>query len=622
MKGIAIWLAIFVTLTAPLAKAAESLIVSEAYWVDESKAATLGDAKKADFKPFEGSLSMGFKPYALWVKVRIAANFNDEKIALIIKPAFIRRIELYDPDLVASDTPVVPVVSGRDAGITPINHIGVDNGFIIPTSRKERTIFLRITTTTALVADISVEPLAEAEFGSQSTLGMLLVYVAFLCAILLWALVGWVVRRDVLYGLFALRLVFSIFHLSVMSGLLRYFFAGTLGASARDSIYNFILVTVIAVTGSFDFKLISEFGVPQWLRKFAWSLLCLPAACLMLVMLGHTQMALHMNTFVVSVFVIMNVVMAFSISNKEKNPLGQMATNTIRVAYFLMAMVVIGPALIITNILNASVPVMKIVFLHALITTVTLFIILTIRARQRDLLAQQAILQFELKEQELQRESERRSEKERFLSMLVHELRNPLSVIRLRTSASTSSGKAVHLAVREMAQIIERVEQTEVLELVNQPCLKSSFDLGPFLREIVADHPAESRIALDALTNFSVETDPEILKGIVRNLLDNAGKYSPDTSCIQVALTKQMQDDIDGVGLSITNEVGEAGIPDAERLFTKYYRSPGSHRSPGSGLGLYLVANWAKALGGKIDYHLVAGEKGSSRVRFSLWLPK
>ena len=621
-RGIVLWLAVAVLLTSPLAQAADSFVNSQAYWVDKTGTATLDDAKRADFTPFEGAISKGYRPYALWVKLRIAAKPDAEQLALIIKPAFIRQIELYDPDLIASDRPVVLIVSGRDAGITPINHIGVDNGFIIPASRKERTLFLRITTTTTLVADISVEPLAEAEFGSQSTLAALSVYLAFLCAFLLWALVGWLVRRDVLYGLFALRLVFSILQISVMSGVLRYFFAGILEVSTRDHIYNVVLVTVIAVAGSFDFKLISEFGVPRWLQKFAWSLLCLPAACLLLVMLGHAQAALQINAFVVILFVIMNVVMAFTARNNEQNPYGQMAINTIRIGYVLMAMVVIAPALIATNILNTSVPAMKIVFLHAVITTVTLFIVLTIRARQKDLLAQQALLQYEVKERELQRESERRSEKERFLSMLVHELRNPLSVIRLRTSASTSSGKSVHLAALEMAQIIERVEQAEALELANLSCLKASVDMGLFIREIVADHPAASRIVFDGPSNFLVETDREILKRIVRNLLDNASKYSPDASRIEVVLSARLQNDSDGVELSITNAVGEAGIPDADKLFTKYYRSPGSHRSPGSGLGLYLVANWVKVLGGKIDYQLVAGEEGFSLVRFSLWLPK
>lgn len=206
--------------------------------------------------------------------------------------------------------------------------------------------------------------------------------------------------------------------------------------------------------------------------------------------------------------------------------------------------------------------------------------------------------------------------------MLVHELRNPLSVIRLRTSASTSSGKSVHLAALEMAQIIERVEQAEALEFANLSCLKAHVDLDRFLHEIIADHPAASRIMFHGLPHCSVETDREILKRIVKNLLDNASKYSPDASCIEVVLRAQLQNNSDGVELSITNAVGEAGIPDADKLFTKYYRSPGSHRSPGSGLGLYLVANWVKVLGGKIDYQLVAGEEGFSLVRFSLWIPK
>lgn len=620
--GVVLWVALAALLIAPLARAAEPLLISQSYWVDESGKATLADAEKASFTPFQGSLGKGYKPFALWVKLRIAGQDSGGQVALIVQPSFIRQIELYDPSLEGNRAPIASVVSGRDANITPVNHIGLDNGFVIPPSTEPRTLFLRITTTTTLMADIEVKSLGDAEFDSQVTAGTLAVYFAFLCAFLLWALVSWAVRRDLLYGLFALRLVFSILHLSVMTGILRYFFAGTLSASARDHIYGFILVTVVAVTGSFDFKLISEFGVPRWLQKLAWSLLGLPALCVFLLLLGYPQTALRISALVVILFVIMNVVLAFSAHDTARLPFGQMAINTIRAGYVLMAMVVIAPALIATNVLHTGVPVMKIVFLHALITTVILFAILTIRARQKDLLAQQSLLQYEIKERELRQESERRAEKERFLSMLVHELRNPLSVIHLRTSKNSPSGVAVHQAAREMAQIIERVEQSEALEHASPKTLKSNVDLGLLLRELAAEHTAASRILVDAPTQVTVASDRDLLRSIVINLLDNASKYSPDASPIHMALAEHSDDGTEGAQISIVNEVGEAGAPDAARLFTKYYRSQGAHRWPGSGLGLFLIANWAKSLGGTVGYDRDDDATGNTVVRFSLWLPK
>lgn len=620
--SVVLWVAIAAQLNVSLAHASEPILISQAYWADESGTATLNDVKRADFKPFEGSLAKGYKPFALWVKLRIGGVDGTEPLALVVQPAFLRQIELFDPAMNGSGQPVTPLVSGRDANITPTNHIGFNNGFVVPSSREPRDLYLRVTTTTTLAVDISVKPLAEAEFDGQLAAATLSVYFAFLSAFLLWAVVSWAVRRDLLYGLFALRLLFSILHLSIMTGIMRYFLSGELNASIRDNIYNFVLVSVIAVTATFDFKLISEFGVPRWLQKIAWSLLALPAACLVLLLMGQTQTALRVNALVVVVVVVMNVAMAFSARNRDMAPYGQMAINTIRIGYVLMAIIVIAPVLIVANVVHTGVPVIKVVFLHALITTLILFAVLSIRARQKDLLAQQSLIQYEIKERELRQESERRAEKERFLSMLVHELRNPLSVIRLRTGGSSSSSKAVHQAALDMAQIIERVEQSETLDHASVHVQKTRLDMGNVLRELADEHPAAPRVDVEVSTVLTVETDEDILRRIVKNLLDNAWKYSPDASRIGIALAERSADGVDGIQLKVLNEVGEVGVPDAEKLFTKYYRSKGAHRRPGSGLGLFLVAAWVKALGGTIGYEEITSAHGNPLVRFSLWLPK
>ena len=621
--GLLLWVALATLLITPLAGAAEPpLLISQAYWVDASGEATLDEAVNAPFVNFDGSLSKGYKPVALWVKVTLSGQDASEQLALIVRPAFIRQIELYDPYFHNSSQALMPLMSGRDANITPTNHIGLNNGFVISSSKETRDLFLRITTTTSLIVDIDVQSLEDADYDSHLTAGILSLYFAFLLVFLLWSLVNWAVRRDQIYALFALRLLFSMFHMFVWFGLLRYFFSGTLNASVRDHIYNLVFIGVTAVAASFDFKLISEFGVPRWLQKVAWTTLSLSAVCLLLELLGKTQSALQLNSLSVLICMVMNVILAFSTSDKDMAPYGRMAINTIRFGFLLMAIVVIVPVLVVSNVLQISVPLLKVVFLHAAISTVTLFAILTIRARQRDLLAQQSFVQYEIKERELRQESERRAEKERFLSMLIHELRNPLSVIRLMTSESSSNGRAVHKAALEMAQIIERVEQSETLENASAQSRKTRLNLGSVLREIAMEHSASPRLDVDAPVDLTVETDGDLFRSIVRNLLDNAGKYSPEASRINIVVVCRPFDGNDGVQLSVLSEVGDAGAPDVERLFTKYYRSKGARRQPGSGLGLFLVASWAKTLGGNMSYEQIDGANANSFVSFSLWLPK
>ena len=371
----------------------------------------------------------------------------------------------------------MPLLSGRDARITPVNHIGINNGFIVPSSKAPRDVFLRITTTTTLTVEVDVKSLDDAGYESQVTAATLSVYSAFLLAFLLWALVNWAVRRDLIYGLFSLRQFLSVCHLFVCFGPLRYFFSGLLSVSVSDHIYNFITLSLSYVAAVFNFKLVSEFGVPRWLQKIAWSTTVLSASSFLLLLAGMVQPALNLNSLFVIASLIASVVLAFSVNDTDKKPYGRLAINSLRIGFSLMATIIVIPFLMYNKFLQFNTPFFHVLFLHALISTIIFFTILSIRARQKDLLAQQLLVQFKIKEVELEKESERRAEKEKFLSMLTHELRNPLSVIRLVTNDGTSSGKAVHKAVLEMAQIIERVEQGEKLEDADVRRQRVSVDL-------------------------------------------------------------------------------------------------------------------------------------------------
>lgn len=621
-QGLVLLVMLAAMLIAPMARAAEPLLISEAYWVDESGEATLEEAANARFVSFEGSLSIGYKPFALWLKLKVAGQDTPEQLALTVRPAFNRRIELYDPHFQKNDTSLMPVISGRDANITATNHIGFENGFIISSSKEPRDIFLRITTTTTLTADIDLQSLEDAEYATHVTAGTLAIFLAFLMAFLLWSLISWAIRRELIYGMFALRLLLTMLHACVWLGPLRYLFSSTLSAEFRDHIYNFATVLLVAVSASFNIKLISEFNVPQWLQKIAWCIAGLSAVPLFFLLMGMPQTALYSNTIVLNSGLLMNVAVSLFGIDKNKGPYGLLAVNLVRFGFLVMAIIIVVPSLMFHNIVRPNVQFTKVLFLHAVTSTIIFFAVLSIRARQKDLMAQQALVQYEIKERELRKENERRIEKERFLSMLTHELRNPLSVIRLMTSESSSSGKAVQKAALEMAQIIERVEQSERLDDAGRHSHKTKVEVRHFLQDIAREHSVSSRLDLEVADDVTMETDENLLRSIVGNLLDNAGKYSPEASRIRLIGGNETFEGIDGVQLSVLNEVGETGVPEAEGVFTKYYRSKGAHRRPGSGLGLFLVAGWVKTLGGNISYQQIGSTNGKPLVHFGLWLPK
>ncbi len=348
----------------------------------------------------------------------------------------------------------------------------------------------------------------------------------------------------------------------------------------------------------------------------------LPAVSVLLLLMGDVQAALRFNALIVSVVMGLVLLLALSTRQTEDRPYERMAVLIVRVGFVIMTFLIAIPAFMYQNLIKVNLSVTNLLFLHAVISAIILSAVLSIRARQRDWQAQQALLQYRLKEQELQAENARRIEKERFLSMLTHELRNPLALIRLVTSADSPTGRTVEKAAVEMARVIERVEQSEKLDDKAIDVQMTRVDLKEVLQDLAAHSSAASRIELDVQGDCAAVTDETLIRSILKNLIENAEKYSAAASPIRVGAIDSKTDGTAGVRIGVENQAGDAGVPDPEKLFTKYYRNKRAHRQPGSGLGLFLVANWARALGGRMDYASERKADGTETVSFSLWIPQ
>ena len=93
----------------------------------------------------------------------------------------------------------------------------------------------------------------------------------------------------------------------------------------------------------------------------------------------------------------------------------------------------------------------------------------------------------------------------------------------------------------------------------------------------------------------SVAGQPEALAILLRNLVDNALKYTPAGGTVDIAVTAQ------GQGVQLVVEDSGPGIPDGERerVVDRFYRVPGS-AAAGSGLGLAIVKAIAERHGGTL----------------------
>ena len=151
-------------------------------------------------------------------------------------------------------------------------------------------------------------------------------------------------------------------------------------------------------------------------------------------------------------------------------------------------------------------------------------------------------------------------------------------------------------------------------ELQRAPC-----QIDELLSQILTQQQATQRVAVqlsEGVLATPVQTDPLLLRTILSNLIDNAIKYSPPDSTVQITVALNPGAGPSGTRIRVENAAAKAGMPDPAHVFEKYYRAPGAHQQSGSGLGLYIVKALVEQLGARIDYR-----PQNNRIIFELWLP-
>ena len=165
-----------------------------------------------------------------------------------------------------------------------------------------------------------------------------------------------------------------------------------------------------------------------------------------------------------------------------------------------------------------------------------------------------------------------------------------------------------------MKDVISRcIQATRVSENCFTPNLER-IDPSDTLEQLISMNTQSHRIRFSSTYPGLLVADREFLGIAVNNLLDNAIKHGKHHSQINVKLAKENHNQM--IEVAIYNEVGQAGVPDPQQVFQKYYRSAGAQRETGSGLGLYLSRMLMQIQKGDIFYEVVDGQ-----VCFRIHLP-
>lgn len=217
------------------------------------------------------------------------------------------------------------------------------------------------------------------------------------------------------------------------------------------------------------------------------------------------------------------------------------------------------------------------------------------------------------------RAQRQRETEAQFLAMLGHELKTPLSAIRLALGCkqlSTTLRVQTLRSVEDMNAIIERCLLANRLRDGRIDQLREPCDIGLLLTAQCANSQSPERISLTLEELPVCHSDRGLLVIVLGNLLDNALKYGLPEQSVSIVANRFQERGRDGIKVNFANAVAPDRLPNPRRLFTQYYRGAWSHETSGSGIGLYLCKQLVQALGGHLRY-----EAQSNRVNFILWIP-
>lgn len=223
--------------------------------------------------------------------------------------------------------------------------------------------------------------------------------------------------------------------------------------------------------------------------------------------------------------------------------------------------------------------------------------------------------------------------KDKFLSMIAHELKTPLTTLKGRTqllqrrAVRENLDEVVSQGLKDIERSINRL-QVLVNDLLDASLMQTNMfvihrrrcDLVQLCRHIIDEYTSGSgpTLRFEAPGEpIEAEVDADRISQVLLNLLSNAHKYSPKGYPITVTVQQ--------VGFEAVISVRDMGkgIPpeDLKHIFDEYYRSPEvdlqAGMQNGLGLGLYIAHKLVERHAGRIDVQSAPGE-GSV---FSVTLP-
>lgn len=593
------------------AKNSDQYLLSQAYFEDKSNSLSISQIEQKEFIPYQEALTGGYKTGTFWLKLKIAAS--SQPLILKIRPVFIEEIELFDSALPQQKPLVGNKYPWKASEIEAVSY-----NFELAPRPAERDIYLRIKSVRSYLVNAEVMPLAQYQKSDRQELLVYAAYSTLTLLIALWLLISWILHRELVLGIFAAQQIFAFLHTSLHGGILKILFDDYFDPIRMNSFFSFLVVTYPLFGILANKYLLREYGLKRSFNSVFNLLLFFSSLIIALNFLSNQPLTFNLNSLLVFITILYFLIAAlFGIDiNHSTLKADALPINVLRIFYiFNLALwtIAIFP---LQGWLPGGELALHSLHIYSMVSGLVFFFLLQYRAKA--LLKIESSRTMALKS-EADHERQQREEQSMLMAMLSHEIKTPLSVLKLvvdeKVSGSDLEGHA-NRAVNNINFIIERCLQLGKIDAKSTQVHKKTFRLDDFINNLLCEFKTQSYTSLTCHETPIVHTDQDILRIIVSNILENAIKYSPKASQIYIETSTQDVNGAPGVEVQFINDVGSMGAPDPEHIFKKYYRNSSATKISGSGLGLYLVYELMQLIGGLVSYQFQ-----QNKVIFKLWIP-
>jgi two-component system, sensor histidine kinase LadS len=588
---------------------------------DATPEAGVQDLLARRFDPVRLPFSRGATPAVSWLRLEVPPSPLREAV-LLVQPQQLDDLRLYQAQpgggwrlTQAGDR---FAYAERERGdLYPAFNLALD-------PERPTVAYLRLQTRSAHILNLRLMTGAQASaWDSGLQFGMGLLLGAFML-LGLSSLVRWRVSRDSFWLAGAAFQLESVLFLGCFMGFAaRYVWPHQ--PALADQATSVTAVLNLLCAAAFHWLMFWRLKAPRWALALQSLFVFAAIGALVLVGSGRVMQGLALNNSALALSALAGLVLMWFV-----RPSDGLLRRVIRASYLFT---VIYAAYFALPILGLA-PLGEMHLFPALPSIATVALTHFAIALRNDWLnrrlvaqTQQQMLETQIRLDNEQRQHARTAH---FMSMLLHELKNPLAAIRLaaqslRRMVDDTPDVAMRLynidrSVQGIDLVLERCRDLDQLDHAAVSVHQRRVDLHSLTRHWVEQTGQNERIGTEAPPPQTwVQADPMLLGLMVNNLLDNALKYSPPGTPVglrvhTVASTGESAPTT--LHIEVRNRVGQAGWPDPARLFQKYYRAEGAQHISGTGLGLSWVRGAAQQLQGSV-HHAADGD----HIVFTLWLP-